>query len=318
MAAALRRPAPGLALLVAVAAVAHAAAGALPRVDALVVAVGLGVAVGNLLPLPDAVRPGIEAHKLLLETGIVLLGVSVSVQQVAASGPAVVALVLSRRVGLSARSGSLLAAGASICGVSAVAAVGRGVDADRETLAYAAGAVLALYAVTLVAFPVLGGLLGLPDRTFGVWAGLSMFSTGPVAAAGFAHSPVAGRWATLTKLVRNALLGVVATGYAVAYAREGEGEGDRIGARDVWREFPKFLVGFVVVALAASAGLLSPAEVTAVETAGDWLFALAFAGVGLSIRVEEVRAAGLAPVAVLVAHLAVVSALALAAAALLL
>jgi uncharacterized integral membrane protein (TIGR00698 family) len=332
MAAGLRRSLPGLAVLGVVAAVAHVAAGALPRVDALVLAVGLGVLLGNLAPVPAAVRPGIERHKLLLETGIVLLGASVPVAQVVASGPTVVALVvatvafgialvelLARRVAaLPSRSGSLLAAGASICGVSAVAAVARGIDADRETLAYAAGAVLLLDAVTLLVFPAVGEWLGLPDRVFGVWAGLSMFSTGPVAAAGFAYSPVAGQWATLTKLVRNALLGVVATGYAVAYARAGEGGTRRVGLRDIWTEFPKFLVGFLLVAVVVNAGVLSAAEVGAIETAADWLFALAFVGVGFSIRVEEVRRAGLAPAAVLVAYLVVVSALALAAATLVL
>ena len=332
-AAGIRRVVPGLVVLAVVAVAADAVAGALPRVDALVVAVGLGVLLGNLTSVPDVVWPGIERHKLLLETGIVLLGASVSIDQVVSSGPVLVGLVVatvafgvafvevvSRRVtALSARSGSLLAAGAAICGVSAVAAVARGIDADRDTLAYAAGAVLLLDAVTLVVYPAVGGLLGLPDRVFGVWAGLSMFSTGPVAAAGFAHSPVAGRWATLTKLVRNALLGVVATGYAVGYARSGDGaDGSRIGVGDVWGEFPKFLVGFILVAVVANVGVLSPGEVGAVETASEWLFALAFAGVGFSLRVEEVRDAGLAPVAVLVANLVVVSALTLAATTLLL
>ena len=326
-AAGIRRVVPGLVVLAVVAVAADAVAGALPRVDALVVAVGLGVLLGNLTSVPDVVWPGIERHKLLLETGIVLLGASVSIDQVVSSGPVLVGLVVatvafgvafvevvSRRVtALSARSGSLLAAGAAICGVSAVAAVARGIDADRDTLAYAAGAVLLLDAVTLVVYPAVGGLLGLPDRVFGVWAGLSMFSTGPVAAAGFAHSPVAGRWATLTKLVRNALLGVVATGYAVGYARSGDGaDGSRIGVGDVWGEFPKFLVGFLVVAFVANAGLLSGAALATLGRAADWLFALAFVGVGFSIRIDEMRSVGVTPIAVLFLYLLVVSALTLA------
>lgn len=325
-----RRVAPGLGVLVGVVAVAAVIAGVLPRVDTLVVAVGLGVLLGNVRSVPAALEPGIEQHKLLLETGIVLLGASISVSEVVASGPTVVVLVVGTvafgvafvevvsrwGTALTPQSGSLLAAGASICGVSAVAAVARGIDADRETLAYVAGAVLALDAVTLLVFPVVGDLLGLPEKVFGVWAGLSMFSTGPVAAAGFAHSPVAGRWATLTKIVRNAMLGVVVTGYAVAYARDAD-EGS-VGLEDVWREFPKFLVGFLAVALAANLGVLSPAETAAIGTAADWLFALAFAGVGLSIRIDEVRSAGLAPVAVLVGYLVLVSGLALAAVTLLL
>ncbi|MFB6170653.1 MAG: YeiH family protein, partial [Haloarculaceae archaeon] len=292
-AAGVRAVAPGIGALAVVAVVAHVLGTRLPYVNTLVLAVGFGVLLGNLVGLPDALRPGVDRHKLLLETGIVLLGVSVSVERILSSGPVVVGLAvatvafglvfveaLSRGVfSLPRRNGSLLAAGASVCGVSAVAAVARGIDADREALAYAAGAILLFDAVTIVVFPAVGGLLGLQPQVFGVWAGLSMFSTGSVAAAGFAYSPVAGRWATLTKLVRNALIGVVATGYAVLYARQ-DGDGTSIGPREVWNEFPKFLVGFLVVAFVANAGLLSGAALATLGRAADWLFALAFVGVG--------------------------------------
>jgi uncharacterized membrane protein YadS len=74
---------------------------------------------------------------------------------------------------------------------------------------------------------------------------------------------------------------------------------------------PNFLVGFAFVALAANAGLFSPETLSLIETTSDGLFALAFAGLGLDVRLEAMRDAGLAPVAVLAVSLVVVSALAL-------
>jgi len=53
-----------------------------------------------------------------------------------------------------------------------------------SAITFAAATVLLFDAVTLVAFPIAGEWLGLTGRQFGVWAGVSMFSTGPVAAAG--------------------------------------------------------------------------------------------------------------------------------------
>lgn len=323
-----RESLPGLGALVLVAVSAHALAAYLPVVNALVLAVVLGAVVANLIDLPARLDAGIQRHELLLETGIVLLGASVPLESLLGAGAAVVGLVVAtvafglvvaEALGrwvfpISRREGSLLAAGASICGVSAVVAVGRGIDVDRSTLAYVAGAVLLFDAVTLVVFPAVGGALGLPDRVFGVWAGLSMFSTGPVAAAGFAVSPEAGRWATITKLARNALIGVVVAGYAVAYARESQTSASSrplAHAKAVWERFPKFLVGFFAVVLLANTGIVSGEGLAAIETASAWLFALAFAGVGFSIRIGEMRAAGVRPLAVLLVYLLVVGGLTL-------
>lgn len=322
-----RRLLPGLAALAVLAVVAHWVGARLPYVNHLVLAVGIGALLGNTVGVPARLRPGLDRYTLLLETGIVLLGASIALDRIVASGLVLVGLVLGTVVfgiafvevlartafSLPRRSGSLLAAGASICGVSAVIAVARGIEADRETLAYVVGAILLFDAVTLAVFPVVGGLLGLPDQVFGVWAGLVMFSTGPVAAAGFAHSAEAGRWATLTKLVRNALIGAIAVGYAVAYARRREGHQATAGvdAAELWGEFPKFLVGFLLVAAIANAGVLPPTGVAAINAASGWLFALAFVGVGFSIRLDEMRAAGVEPVLVLFCYLLAVAGLAL-------
>ena len=81
----------------------------------------------------------------------------------------------------------------------------------------------------------------------------------------------------------------------------------------IWEQFPKFLVGFLLVVAVANAGVLSPAGLSAVETVSEWLFAVAFVGVGFSIRIGEMRRAGLAPVAVLLVYLVLASVLTLAA-----
>jgi uncharacterized integral membrane protein (TIGR00698 family) len=199
----------------------------------------------------------------------------------------------------------LLAAGASICGVSAVVGVGGSVDADETDVAYAAATILLFDAITIVAFPWLGHLLAMPDRVFGVWAGLSMFSTGPVIAAGMAYSPAAGQWATLTKLTRNALLGVVIVGYSVAAARRGGEEHGPERARTlrhragtIIENLPVFLVGFLVVSLLASAGVLGAEAVRSLERATAWLFAIAFVGLGTELDADAIRGVGLRPILV--------------------
>jgi len=315
--------APGIGFLVAVGAAA-AAFGAVAPVNALLVAVAAGALVANTVGVPAALRPGAGTYKLWLEVGIVLMGARISLDAVLGAGPtlavAVVGVVglslaiveaLSRSVfGLQDRLGSLLAAGASVCGVSAVVGVAGAVRADERHVAYATTTILVFDAVTLVAYPAVGHLLGLPDRVFGVWAGLSMFSTGPVTAVGFAHSEVAGQWATLTKLTRNALLGALVVGYSVAYAGPSGSTGRSL--RALWDGFPKFVVGFVALVAVASSGLVADPALARIETASRWAFLVAFAGLGASVELRELRSAGLRPVALVGVTLAVVSAMALA------
>ena len=316
--------APGLALLVAGALLSRLVAGAVDGLQPLVVAVALGALVGNTVGTPDAAEPGVGVDKLFLETGIVLLGAAVVVEEFLAAGPTVLGLVVVAVGGglllaeliarvlfrLDGTTPSLLAAGASVCGVSAVVAIGRVLDARGSAITFAAATVLLFDAVTLVAFPLAGEWLGLTGRQFGVWAGVSMFSTGPVAAAGFAHSPEAGQWATVTKLARNSLLGGVAVAYSLAYTARSATEP---GVRRLWAEFPKFLLGFLAVAAIANSGLLSPAALESIGRVSDALFTLAFVGLGLSIRVREMRDVGAAAVGAVLVHLLTVSALALAA-----
>ncbi|MDZ5812590.1 putative sulfate exporter family transporter [Halorubrum sp. AD140] len=322
--AAARPYVPGIALLVGGAAVATLVAGAVDGLQPLVVAVALGALVGNAVGTPEAAEPGVGVDTLFLETGIVLLGAAVVVEEFLAAGPTVLGMVVVTVAGgllfaelvartlfrLDGATPSLLAAGASICGVSAVVAIGRVLDARGSAITFAAATVLLFDAVTLVAFPIAGEWLGLTGRQFGVWAGVSMFSTGPVAAAGFAHSPEAGQWATVTKLARNSLLGGVAVAYSLAYAARSATEP---GVRRLWAEFPKFLLGFLAVAAVANSGILSPAALESIGRVSDALFTLAFVGLGLSIRIREMRAVGGAAVGAVLVHLLVVSALALAA-----
>jgi uncharacterized integral membrane protein (TIGR00698 family) len=324
VAAAARPYLPGLALLATGASLAHLVGGAVDGLSPLVVAVALGALVGNAVGTPDAAEPGVGVDKLFLETGIVLLGAAVVVEEFLAAGPTVLGMVVVTVAGglllaeatarllfrLDGTTPSLLAAGASICGVSAVVAIGRVLDARGSAITFAAATVLLFDAVTLVAFPIAGEWLGLTGRQFGVWAGVSMFSTGPVAAAGFAHSPEAGQWATVTKLARNALLGGVAVAYSLAYTARSATDP---GVRRVWAEFPKFLLGFLAVAAVANSGLLSSAALASIGRVSDALFTLAFVGLGLSIRLREMREVGAAAVGAVLVHLLVVSALALAA-----
>jgi uncharacterized integral membrane protein (TIGR00698 family) len=320
-----RSLAPGLLLLAGGAAGAHVL-GSIVGVNRLLVAIAVGFVLSNSLGVPTVADAGVATHDRWLSAGIVLMGASVTVGTFLDAGSTVLLVVLAvtgftllfvellarNLFGLADRFGSLLAAGASICGVSAVVGVAGAVRAQREQIAYAAATILLLDAVTIVAYPIVGEFLGLSSTVFGIWAGVSMFSTGPVVAVGFAHSEVAGQWATVTKLARNALIGVVVLGYASYYARvDGDDDGG-VSVRTLWEQFPTFVLGFLGVALLASVGLIPPAQRALLGDASDWLFVLAFVGLGTEIRLGELRRAGAKPALIVFAALLAASSLSLA------
>jgi uncharacterized integral membrane protein (TIGR00698 family) len=308
-----KRYIPGLLVLVGIALSARVLGAVLPYATPLILAVTLGLVAGNAVSIPRWIEPGTDTHKLWLEAGIVLMGARISVGTVLGVGVELLAVTLSgvlvtmivvetlsRTVfDTGDRLGSLLAAGAGICGVSAVVAVAGSIRADEKHVAYAAGTVLLFDVVTLFAYPVVGASLGLTDRVFGIWAGITMFSTGPVTAAGFTLSETAGEWATVTKLTRNLLLGLLVGGYSLVYADTAES----VSVRTLLDSLPTFVFGFVALMLLTSTALVPVSATQGITNAYRWLFLLAFAGLGLDIDIRELRATGVEPVAIVLAAL---------------
>lgn len=317
-----RRLLPGIGLLVGVAIVARGISVASTHLSPLIVAIAFGALIANTIGIPTWAVEGVNQHKLLLEVGIVLLGVRLTIAELITTGPLVVGLavvvvsvgvvfteiITGQILDIEKRFRSLLAAGASICGVSAVLAVAGSIDVEESDMTYAVGIILLFDTITLIIYPVLGSFLHITGKQFGVWVGLSLFSTGPTAAVGFAMSETAGQWATITKLIRNSFIGILAIAYAVRYTAT---TSESTGVTGLWRRFPKFLIGFLVVVGIANVLVLDPTVVSAIDNTGDWLFALAFAGLGFDLDIRNLQSLGLKPVGLVVIHLITISALSL-------
>jgi len=302
-------------------------------VNRLILTIFLGLLIGNLYGIPEWAQTAVETHTLWLELGIVVMGASVALDRIFDAGPVILLLViftvvattlsiefLARTV-FTIQEGtvSLLAAGSGICGVSAVVAIAESIAADESRIAYAAATVLLFDAVTLFIYPLVGHALELSSTVFGIWAGLTMFSTGPVTAAGFAFSDTAGQWALLVKLTRNSLIGFVAIAYAFYYAKKTprgtSGEVARDGSKSdhavqwvfLWESFPKFVLGFLGMMTVANTGLLTSSQVTSLSHLSDWAFLVAFAGLGLEIQLADFRTTGYKPIVVVFTGLVVVA-----------
>jgi uncharacterized integral membrane protein (TIGR00698 family) len=280
----------------------------LPNIEYVLWAIVLGLLVSNTVGVPKIFRPGVATYELWLKLGIVLLGARFLLGDVLKLGAVSLALVaieivvsiafmtfLGRRFGLKPKLVSLLAVGSSICGVSAIIAAKGAIEADDEDASYAIAAILALGAGSLFLFPLIGHALGMSDHAYGLWAGLAVDNTAEATAAGMLYSTTAGDYAVLAKTARNATIGFVVLGYAAYWSSRGEAKAIGDKAAFLWQKFPKFVLGFLVVSLLATAHAFPPAQIKSLGNLSRWAFLLTFAGVGLRANLRDMARQGLGP-----------------------
>jgi uncharacterized integral membrane protein (TIGR00698 family) len=194
----------------------------LPNIEYVLWAILYGLLISNTIGIPRVCRLGVATYEFWLKLGIVFLGVRFLLGDVLKLGGISLGFVavelgisitlmsfLGRWMGLNPKLTSLLAIGSSICGVSAIIAAKGAIEADDEDVSYAIGAILALGAFSLFAFPAIGHALGMSDHAFGLWAGLAVDNTAEATAAGALYSETAAKFAVLAKTTRNATIGFV-------------------------------------------------------------------------------------------------------------
>src|SRR5215813_7991131 len=237
---------------------------ALPNIEYVLWAIIIGLIIANTVGVPKIFRAGIATYEFFLKAGIVLLGVRFllgdvlklgGISLVAVALELGISIVLMTWLGnafrLTPKLTSLLAIGSSICGVSAIIAAKGAINAKDEDASYAIAAILALGAIGLFAFPLIGHAIGLTDHAYGLWAGLAIDNTAEATAAGNLWSEQAGKVAVLAKTTRNATIGFVVLAYAIYWATRGEAQTIENKGVFLWQKFPKFVLGFIVVSLLA-------------------------------------------------------------------
>ena len=281
---------------------------ALPNIEYVLWAIVIGLIIANTVGVPKIFRAGVATYEFWLKLGIVLLGVRFllgdvlklgGISLVAVALELTISIVLMTWLGnafrLTPKLTSLLAIGSSICGVSAIIAAKGAINAKDEEASYAIAAILALGAIGLFTFPVIGHLLGMSDHAYGLWAGLAIDNTAEATAAGNLWSEQAGKIAVLAKTTRNATIGFVVLGYAIYWATRGEAQTIEHKGAFLWQKFPKFVLGFLIVSLLATLGVFTKEQSADIANLSRWAFLLTFAGVGLSTDFGEMRKQGLYP-----------------------
>jgi uncharacterized integral membrane protein (TIGR00698 family) len=282
-----------------------------PNIEYVLWAIIIGLIIANTVGIPRVFEPGVATYEFWLKAGIVLLGSRFLLGDVLHLGGISLLLVafsltlsltfmhlLGRVFKLKPKLTSLLAIGSAICGVSAIIAAKPSIDADDEDASYAIAAILALGAISLFTFPAIGHALHLSDKAYGLWTGLAVDNTAEATAAGALYSDAAGKVAVLAKTTRNALIGFVVLAYAIYWSSRGQAQVIGNKAQFLWRKFPKFVLGFLLISLLATFGFFTKPQLTSLANLSRWAFLLTFAGVGLRTNLRELGKQGWRPFAV--------------------
>ncbi|MDP4025182.1 YeiH family protein [Methylobacterium sp. NEAU 140] len=305
---------PGLGLCLAITAVAVAAQAleehvfSHPYVEALVLAILIGIAVRSAWAPPARFRVGIAfSAKQLLEVAVVLLGASLSLGAILASGPALLAgivatvvlgigasVLICRGLGLPMRMAILVACGNAICGNSAIAAVAPVIGAEARDVAAAIAFTAVLGVLMVLGLPLFVPLVGLSDNQYGVLAGLTVYAVPQVLAATVPVGLLATQVGTLVKLVRVLMLGPVVVAFSLIAPRlPPEGAARAAGHRPgLAKLVPWFIIGFLVLATGRSLGLVPDPAVKPLTQLAGFLTVLSMAALGLGVDVRVLARVG--------------------------
>jgi uncharacterized membrane protein YadS len=279
----------------------------------------LGLLVSNTAGTPKWLKEGVLTE-LYIKSGLVLLGAEILFGKILSLGMPglIVAWVVTPIVIIfmwlfgtrvlkmvSKPLVIIIAAATSVCGVSAAVAVAAASRAKKEELTLAIGMTLIFTVLMMIFMPMFIYFIGIGEVLGGAWMGGTIDSTGAVVAAGAFLGPDAETVAAVVKMIQNILIGVV--GFAVAFfwitCVERDPNAPRPGLIEIWRRFPKFIVGFVGASILFSF-VVAPLFSTLFDGDGlemvgsgviktvsnplrSWFFCLAFVSIGLESNFKD-------------------------------
>jgi uncharacterized integral membrane protein (TIGR00698 family) len=271
----------------------------------------LGLAL-NFLAADGACKAGIEfTARTVLRIGVALLGMRITLEQIAALGWKPFALVVilvvvtigcsvlaARALGFQRLFGMLTGGATAICGASAALALAAALPnhpkKERATLFTVIG-VSALSTLAMILYPMIAKALGLSPQEAGVFLGATIHDVAQVVGAGYSMSPETGDVATVVKLMRVAMLLPVILCAALITRAQGVEPGAQRPPLLPW-----FAVGFLVLACINSTGWVPALVQGGVNEASRWCLVVSIAALGMKTQLKELATVGIKPILLMV------------------
>ena len=313
--------APGLLVAMLIAGIATLAARRLHWPD-MIVALGLGLVLAQSMR-GARWRAGFNfAARPVLRAGIALLAFRVTITQLATLGWPTVATVvvciaavfgaawvLGRLLRIPPWFAAIAATSVAICGASAALAAAAALPTRprlQDATLFVCVAVSLIGTIAMILYPTLAHLANWNSASTAVFLGASIHEVAQVVGAAFALSPEQGELATLTKLLRVAMLAPVVMLLRWRFARaEAVADGER--KSHFVATLPWFLVAFVVLVAMGSFVTWPQRLVEAASLVSRTCLLTAIAALGLVTHTGSLLRLGWRPVVLMVALTVVIA-----------
>ncbi len=285
---------------------------AVPVVGGPVFSILIGMVVTLILTKKEPFTAGITfTSKKILQAAVVFLGFGMNLTEILAKGkqslPIIIstisaslitAFILYKVMKLRTNNAILVGVGSSICGGSAIAATAPVIDASDEEVAQSISVIFLFNVIAALVFPTLGGMLGLSNEGFGLFAGTAINDTSSVTAAATAWDGIHGSHtleaAAIVKMTRTLAIIPITLALAIYRGRkEKKTEGSSFSLKKC---FPFFVLFFVLASVVTTVFQL-PAEVTApLKELSKFLIVMAMAAIGLNTNIVKLIKTGGKPI----------------------
>ena len=299
----------GVILCLAIAMPAYYLGKQLPLIGGPVFAILMGMIITFLVKDKSKVQSGITyTSKKILQYAVILLGMNLSdiVKTGSSSLPIiistiatslVVAYVLCKVLKMPSKISTLIGVGSSICGGSAIAATAPVIEADDEEIAQAISVIFLFNILAALIFPTLGGMLGLSNDGFGLFAGSAVNDTSSVTATATAWDGIHGSntldQATIVKLTRT--LAIIPITLVLAFKRTRDAEKSE-STFNLKKIFPFFILFFILASVITTVFNL-PGNITApIKDLSKFFIVMAMAAIGLNTNIVKLVKSGAKPI----------------------
>ena len=313
----LKKTVPGLLICLLLAIPSWLLGRAFPVVGGPVFAILIGMGVAMVIGHQAVLQPGIAfTSKKILQYAVILLGFGLNLSEIAKVGllslpiicttitvSLLMAFILRKKLAMPANISVLVGVGSSICGGSAIAATAPVIGADDEEIAQSISVIFLFNILAALFFPTLGGILGMSNEGFGLFAGTAINDTSSVTAAASTWDTLHGtggavlNYATIVKLTRT--LAIIPITLALAFWRTWQvkrGSSVSSGSFQIKKIFPFFILFFVLASIITTVATLSGVDAAVFQPFKElskFFIILAMAAIGLNTDlIKLVRTGG--------------------------
>jgi len=220
------------------------------------------------------------AAKRLLRVGVALLGFQITFHKFAEIGfKGFVAILI------------VIAGGFSICGASAVTAIGASKKSRSEDISYAVGIVTLCGTLSIFAIPPVAKALHLTHRITGAWIGAAVHDIGQVVATASVVGGTTLSYAVISKLARVVLLAPL---LVLINLKQDHGAGPR-SKFSVTTWMPPFILGFIVIAIFNNQEHLSVGTTNLLINISKAFLSAGLFAMATNVKWRQIRAIGSKP-----------------------